>query len=67
METKKKIVKVDDYQFLSILGAGNSVLKAGSFGKVKLVKHKKEDKYGCVKIMKKEDIIKAKQADHMIN
>lgn len=39
----------------------------GSFGKVKLVKHKKDDKYSCAKIMKKDDIIKAKQADHIIN
>ncbi len=34
---------------------------------MKLVKHKKEGKYSCVKIMKKDDIIKAKQADHIIN
>ena len=42
-------------------------LSAGSFGKVKLVKSKKDDKYSCVKIMKKDEIIKAKQADHIIN
>ena len=39
----------------------------GSFGKVKLVKNKKDSKYACVKIMKKNEIIQAKQADHIIN
>ena len=39
----------------------------GSFGKVRLVKQKSTGKYMCVKIMKKEDIMKAQQVDHICN
>ena len=48
---------------------GQVILKLilGSFGKVKLVKNKKTGEYSCVKIMKKEEILNAKQTDHIIN
>jgi len=63
----KKVLKLNNYEFLTILGCGNFVINEGSFGKVKLVKNKQDEKYSCVKIMKKEELIKAKQVDHIIN
>jgi protein kinase A len=41
--------------------------EVGSFGKVKLVKKKNTNKYSCVKIMKKEELIKSQQVDHISN
>jgi len=41
--------------------------KTGSFGIVKLAKHKKTNQYSCVKILRKEEIIGAKQVDHIHN
>jgi len=41
--------------------------KSGSFGKVRLVKKKNGAKYSCVKIMKKEELIKSQQVDHISN
>jgi len=34
---------------------------------VRIAKHKKNDKYVAVKIMKKAEIIKMKQVDHIMN
>jgi protein kinase A len=42
-------------------------VKLGSFGKVRLVKKKNDNKYLCVKIMKKEELIKSQQVDHISN
>jgi protein kinase A len=39
----------------------------GAFGKVRLVKKRSTNKYSCVKIMKKEDIINSQQVDHINN
>lgn len=39
----------------------------GSFGRVKLVKSKEDGKYCCAKIMKKIELIKAQQVDHISN
>lgn len=40
---------------------------AGSFGRVKLAKSKKDGSYSALKILKKADIIKLKQVDHVIS
>jgi len=40
---------------------------SGSFGRVKLVKSKDDGKYYCAKIMKKIELIKAQQVDHISN
>jgi len=39
----------------------------GSFGRVRLGKHKTTGKYWAVKILKKAEIIKLKQVDHIQN
>lgn len=37
----------------------------GSFGRVKLIRKKDDDTYWALKIMKKIDILKLKQVDHI--
>ena len=44
-----------------------STLGAGSFGRVKLSKNKKTGQYVAIKILKKSEIIKLKQVDHILN
>ena len=39
----------------------------GSFGRVRLAKNKKTGEYFAMKILKKADIIKLKQVDHVIS
>ena len=39
----------------------------GSFGRVRLTKNKKTGEYFAMKILKKADIIKNKQVDHVIS
>lgn len=39
----------------------------GSFGRVKLIVHNKTGKYHALKIMKKNEIIKLKQVDHILS
>ena len=39
----------------------------GSFGRVRLSKNKKTGEYFAMKILKKADIIKLKQVDHVIS
>ena len=56
--TKK--VKLSDYQIDRTLGTG-------SFGRVKLAKNKSTGKYVALKILKKAEIIKLKQVDHIMN
>jgi serine/threonine protein kinase len=60
-------VNIKDYDYLTILGQGNHVNYTGSFGEVRLVKKKNTNKYSCVKIMKKEELIKSQQVDHIAN
>lgn len=42
-------------------------MSLGSFGRVRIAKNKKTEKYVAVKIMKKAEIIKMKQVDHIMN
>ena len=55
-----KKVSLSNYQMDKTLGTG-------SFGRVKLAKNKKSGKYVAIKILKKADIIKLKQVDHILN
>lgn len=42
-------------------------LGTGSFGRVRIAKEKKSGRYVAVKILKKAEIIKMKQVDHIMN
>ena len=55
-----KKLHLSDYDLGSTLGTG-------SFGRVRISKNKKNGNYVAMKIMKKLDIIKAKQTDHIMN
>lgn len=44
-----------------------ATLGTGSFGRVKIAKNKKNGNYVALKCMKKLEIIKAKQTDHIMN
>ncbi len=67
METKSVIqnvvpkkLKLSDYELGQTLGTG-------SFGRVKISKNKVTGKYYAIKILKKAEIIKLKQVDHIMN
>ena len=60
MTEKVKLMKLSDYTLGDTLGTG-------SFGRVRLAKNKKTGEYFALKIMKKIDILKSKQADHIAN
>ena len=51
---------LSNYTFLQTLGAG-------SFGRVKLAKMNDTEKFYAIKILKKIDLIKLKQVDHILN
>ena len=55
-----KKIKLTDYDVLSTLGTG-------SFGRVKLAKHKQSGRFYALKMLKKSDIVKSKQVDHVMN
>jgi len=55
-----QILDLANYEFTKVLGEG-------SFGKVKLSKNLKNNKYCAFKQLKKYDIIKFKQVDHLKN
>ena len=56
---KKKLkIKIKDYERLKTVGLG-------SYGRVRLCKHKKTGDIFVMKILKKNDIIKQKQVDHV--
>ena len=56
---KKKLkIKIKDYEQLKTVGLG-------SYGRVRLCKHKKTGDIFVMKILKKNDIIKQKQVDHV--
>lgn len=51
-------MSLDDYELKRTLGCG-------SFGRVKYAKHKTDGEYYAVKFMKKHEIVKLKQVDHI--
>ena len=51
-------MQLGDFEFVRTLGCG-------SFGRVKLAKYKEDEKLYAVKFMKKHEIIKLKQVDHI--
>jgi len=59
MASKKKI-NINEYEILQTLGTG-------SFGRVRLSRHKKNGNYYAMKILKKSEIVKLKQVDHVIS
>ena len=59
-EGKVRSIKLSDYEMGETLGTG-------SFGRVKIAKDKKTREYVAMKIMKKMEILKSKQADHISN
>ena len=59
-EGKVRSIKLSDYEMGDTLGTG-------SFGRVKIAKDKKTGEYVAMKIMKKAEILKSKQADHISN
>ena len=58
--TSKRKVNVSDYDLLQ-------TLETESFDRVCLAKEKATEKYYALKILKKHDIIKLKQVDHVMN
>ena len=59
MASKRK-VSLTDYELTTTLGTG-------SFGRVMLCKNKKSGDYFAMKRLKKADIIKLRQVDHVIS
>ena len=55
-----KKLKLNDYDLGQTLGTG-------SFGRVKISKAKVSGRYFAIKILKKAEIIKLKQVDHIMN
>ena len=69
MASKKK-VSLQDYELTTTLGTGTTswrIKLIGSFGRVRLARNKKSGEYFAMKILKKADIIKLKQVDHVIS
>jgi len=59
-EDKPKKVKLSDFEKMQTVGLG-------SFGRVRLCRYKKNDKIYVMKILKKMEIIKQKQVDHVFS
>lgn len=55
-----KKLKLSEFEMGQTLGTG-------SFGRVKIAKAKTSGKYVAIKVMKKAEIIKLKQVDHIMN
>jgi protein kinase A len=53
-------MKLSEYEIMQTLGTG-------SFGRVRLSKQKNCNKYFALKVLKKAEIIRLKQVDHVIN
>lgn len=60
MENKIKKLDLRDYKIKQTVGTG-------SFGRVKLIQKKKDGTFWALKILKKADIIKLKQVDHILS
>ena len=59
-DDKPKKVKLSDFEKMQTVGLG-------SFGRVRLCRYKKNDKIYVMKILKKMEIIKQKQVDHVFS
>ena len=59
-KSKIKQVNLDDYDIKQTVGTG-------SFGRVKLIKHKSTGRYCALKILTKAEIVKLKQVDHILS
>lgn len=57
-DQNKNKPSITDFEFLDILGSGN-------FGEVRLVKHSTSNNCFALKIMKKDEIMRAKQIEHI--
>ena len=70
MASRRKVA-LSDYEMTTTLGTGKLCIRnkstLGSFGRVRLSKQKKTGEYFAMKILKKADIIKLKQVDHVIS
>jgi len=55
---EKEKIKLADFEILDTLGTG-------SFGRVRLGRHKKTKKIYAIKMLKKNEIIRLKQVDHI--
>jgi protein kinase A len=53
-------VKLQDYDIMQTLGTG-------SFGRVRLAKHKTNGDFVALKMLKKAEILRLKQVDHIIS
>jgi len=63
-----KKLSLTDYQLGETLGTGKLILeKTGSFGRVRIAKNKTTGKFVAMKSMKKYEIMKSKQTDHIMN
>jgi len=60
-----KKLNLSDFEVLQTLGTGNS--HTGSFGRVRLGKEKSSGQYFALKILKKAEILRLKQVDHVIS
>jgi protein kinase A len=66
-DTKVKKLKLNEYDLGQTLGTGKKWAYEGSFGRVRISKHKTSGKFTAIKILKKAEIIKLKQVDHILN
>lgn len=57
---QKRRISLEDYEVTTTLGTG-------SFGRVLLAKNKKNGEYFAMKRLKKAEIIKLQQVDHVIS
>lgn len=53
-------VKLQEYEVMQTLGTG-------SFGRVRLAKHKTTGEFVALKMLKKAEILRLKQVDHIIS
>ena len=63
MDKKKTSIRRANLEEYSI----KQTVGTGSFGRVKLVHHTKENKFYALKILKKAEIMKLKQVDHILS
>lgn len=66
LNAKQKKLSIADYQILGTLGSGKRKEKTiGAFGVVRLAKDKKTQQEVAVKIMRKHELMKNAQVEHI--